>query len=136
MESEIGRKINEALKERWGVTLNLSFYERGKRRIYAYSCGNLGVRAVSKGLYFATIEKDGLRLSMEGSFIVGKVAKKNVVEVDEEKALRWMRGEAIEINQTDVSEGYVILKYGSYFIGCGKLRNGKIINFVPKDRRL
>lgn len=84
------------------------------------------------GIYFGKIERDGIRLSIEGSFIVGKVAKKGVIELAEEDAIRWMSGEDIEAKV----KGYCILKWGQYYLGCGK-GNGKVVkNYVPKDRRL
>jgi NOL1/NOP2/fmu family ribosome biogenesis protein len=129
-------EIERALKKQFGVDrVDLKFKEMGKGRIYAYKCdGDLKLKIVSQGIYFGTLERDGLRLSIEGSFIVGRVAKKNVIEISREDAEKWMRGESIE---TDFSgKGYVILKYRSYFLGCGKLVGKRIINFVPKKRRI
>lgn len=104
----------------------------GKGRVFAYRECSLKIKEQSSGIYFGKIEKDGLRLSIEGSFLVGKVAKKGVLEVDEEEAIKWLKGGDLERN----FEGYCILKWGEYFLGCGR-GNGKIIkNFVPKERRL
>jgi NOL1/NOP2/fmu family ribosome biogenesis protein len=110
----------------------------GKRKIYAYTeCTNLNLQTVHiihYGVYFGRFEKDGLRLSIEGSQLIGEKAKRNIVEVDHENAVKWMRGEDIKV-ETEAC-GYVILKWKNYYLGCGKIRNGKIINFVPKDRRV
>ena len=125
--------MRNLLKEQFGVELpEIKFYLGGKNRVYVYkSCGFDDI-AFHKGIYFGTIEKDGLRLSIEGSFIVGKIAKKNVIELDAENFRRWMRGEDVEAGV----EGYYIVKCGNYFAGCGK-GNGRILrNFVPKDRRI
>ena len=32
--------------------------------------------------------------------------------------------------------GFVLIKYENDFIGCGKITKDKILNFVPKERRL
>ena len=32
--------------------------------------------------------------------------------------------------------GFIILKYKKDFIGCGRYKEGKIFNYVPKERRL
>jgi len=130
---DISAEVKKHLKEQFGVeNIDLQFEEKGKGRIYAFRACNK-FKAVSKGIYFATLEKDGLRLSIEGSFIAGRLATKNVVEVSREQALKWMRGENLEIN----AEGnYIILRYGNYFLGCGKHRKGEILNFVPKNRRI
>lgn len=105
---------------------------RGKGRVFAFKECDFSVKSVSEGIYFGKIEKDGLRLSIEGSFIVGRVAKRGVIEINEEDAIKWLKGEDLEIPY----EGYCILKWGDYFLGCGKGNGKKILNFVPKDRRL
>ncbi|MCX8172837.1 MAG: hypothetical protein N3D09_04410 [Archaeoglobaceae archaeon] len=118
--------------EQFDAEIDLKFFLRGKGRVYAYKDFDCLFKEKSKGIYFGKIEKDGLRLSIEGSFIVGRVAKKGVVELEDEKALKWLSGEDIESSY----KGYCILKWGQYYIGCGK-GNGKLIkNYVPKDRRL
>jgi NOL1/NOP2/fmu family ribosome biogenesis protein len=33
-------------------------------------------------------------------------------------------------------EGFVILKHGNDYVGSGKFKEGIILNFVPKARRL
>ncbi len=123
------------LRDQFGVEiseLGLRFYLGGKNRVYAYRECSIDVTAKREGIYFGTIEGDGLRLSIEGSFIVGRVAKKGVLEVDDDKALRWLRGESIEASV----EGYWILKWGEYYIGCGKGDGRRLHNYVPKDRRI
>ena len=101
------------------------------------------------GLYFAHISDQGeLRLSIEGAQVIGPIAKKNVIEIG--KLLKiWMSGEDIPF-KTDCT-GMVIIKNGSDYLGCGKVKlkevdvfdeNGNhkedqlfILNFVPKTRR-
>ena len=130
--------IAELLKKQFGIDkedfykLELEFEERGKHRIYAYKKCDINVEFYHYGVYFGTLEKDGLRLSIEGSDIIGRIAKKGVIEIDDERAIRWLKGEDIEANV----KGYAIVKWGNYFLGCGK-GNGKILrNYVPKERRL
>ncbi len=120
------------MKKQFGADVDLRFYAGGKNRIYAYKDCEIEVEEKRRGIYFGTLEKDGLRLSIEGSFIVGKLAKKNVLEVDDEEAFEWLRGRDLEKKVV----GYWIVKWGEYYIGCGK-GNGKVLrNYVPKDRRL
>ncbi len=143
-ESELRNRIGNMLKEQFGIEeIDLNFKEMGKGRIYAYTNCELEfkVRKVSQGIYFGTIEKDGLRLSIEGAFLVGPKAKKNVVEINKHEAERWMMGEDLERdlegeNLEAKDSKYVILKSGSYFLGCGRVKGSKIINFVPKNRRI
>lgn len=102
-------------------------------RIYAFKGCDLRLDFERIGLYFGTLEKDGLRLSIEGSFIVGKLAKKNVLELKDDDAIRWLKGEDVEVDEVD---GYWIVKWGRYFLGCGKVSKGILKNYVPKDRRI
>ncbi|HDD04924.1 MAG TPA: hypothetical protein ENF51_00340 [Candidatus Aenigmarchaeota archaeon] len=129
--------INRYLKKQFGVELDYRFVITGKGRVWIMNEDvydyEMNAPVVSKGLYFGFLEKDGLRLSVDGSQIVGPKAKKNVVEVNEKEAKEWLRGFSLE---KQCQKGYVLLKYGRDFIGCGK-SNGKIIwNTVPKERRI
>ncbi|MEM4523892.1 MAG: hypothetical protein QXF29_02160, partial [Archaeoglobaceae archaeon] len=112
------------LKEQFGVEVDLDFIVKGKGRIFAYKKCDFRIRSVQEGIYFGKLEKDGLRLSIEGSFIIGKIAKKGVVELKDEEAKKWLMGEDLEIPY----KGYCILKWGEYFLGCGKGNGKKIIN--------
>uniref|UniRef100_A0A7J2TJI8 rRNA small subunit methyltransferase F RNA-binding PUA-like domain-containing protein n=1 Tax=Archaeoglobus fulgidus TaxID=2234 RepID=A0A7J2TJI8_ARCFL len=125
-------KVRELLREQFGVDLDLEFIIKGKRRVFVSKKCDIELKSLHDGIYFGKIEKDGLRLSIEGSFIVGRLARKGVVEVNEEQAMKWLKGEELEIPY----KGYCIIKWGEYFLGCGKGNGKKILNFVPKDRRM
>jgi NOL1/NOP2/fmu family ribosome biogenesis protein len=92
------------------------------------------LRIDSIGLYLGQMCEDGLRLSIEGSQIIGPFAKKNIIELNREQTEEWFKGHDIQLN-TECT-GYVILKYQSDYLGCGKAgKNNKIVNYVPKVRR-
>lgn len=93
------------------------------------------LRVNSLGLYFGQIRNDELRLSIEGSQLVGNSATKNIVEIDDEQLRHWLGGNDTEMN-IDGGSGYLIIKHKSDFLGCGKYKEGKILNFVPKARRV
>jgi NOL1/NOP2/fmu family ribosome biogenesis protein len=103
------------------------------------------------GMYLGTLSEEGneIRLSIEGSQLIGPKAKKNVFEAGKLMKL-WMSGQDIPI-KTEM-EGMVIVKDGDDYLGTGKIKIkevdvfdelGKshkemqkvIINFVPKTRR-
>ena len=110
------------------------FFITSNERIFVFSCSNYpGVKdKYYMGCYFGRIENDGLRLSIEGAQMVAKNARKGVIEINDNEAERWVKGEDLE---SDV-KGYVILKCGDLVLGCGR-GNGKFIkNWIPKDRRL
>ena len=127
------REIIEKLREQFGVErLNFRLKLMGKNRIYAYRECGLEVEERHSGVYFGKIERDGIRLSIEGCYLLEGEIRKNVVELDRNEMVRWLRGEDIEREV----HGYVVLKWKNYWLGCGR-GNGKVIrNFVSKDRRL
>jgi|GEM_PF-110774 NOL1/NOP2/fmu family ribosome biogenesis protein len=146
-------KVIGLLREQFGVEkVDFELKEMGKDRIYAFRCEEFEgepdhLDFIHHGFYFGKLEKDGLRLSIEGSFLVGRLATKNVVEINREDVEKWMMGENLNLNSMnlnfksgreyrEISDGYVILKCGSYFLGCGKLRDGVIRNFIPKNRQI
>jgi NOL1/NOP2/fmu family ribosome biogenesis protein len=86
-------------------------------------------------MYFCEIDRQGIRLSIEGSQIVGPKAVQNVVEISEEEAKRWLKGEDLEKECKDCN-GFVILKHNKDFLGNGKYKNGRILNYVGKARRI
>ncbi|RME52965.1 hypothetical protein D6783_03305, partial [Candidatus Woesearchaeota archaeon] len=92
------------------------------------------LRISSIGLYIATKNKDGtLRLSIEGSQLIGPHATKNIVELSSKEWDSWLRGEDIEHKHPP---GYVIITHGNDYGGCGKANGTLIKNFVPKQRRI
>ncbi|WP_297436612.1 hypothetical protein [Thermococcus sp.] len=135
LRGEDSEAVRRALIEQFGHAPGLIYEIRGSRKIYAYRpCGFDPKVRTDRGIYFGRIEADGIRLSIEGSFLVGPKATKNVVELDDERARRYLSGEDIEVNAE--LEGWVILKWGSYYLGTGKLRGGRVHNYIPKERRL
>ena len=93
------------------------------------------LRINSLGLYFGQKRNDELRLSIEGSQLVGKTAGKNVAELDDNEAKAWIQGGKITKELPGCS-GFVIIKHGTDFLGCGKYKEGKILNYFPKARRI
>lgn len=92
------------------------------------------IRINSIGLYIAEVKGGQLRLSIEGAQIIGPTATKNVCEITEEQLKEWFKGQDLK-KEGDYS-GFVILKCGKDYVGSGKYREGLILNFVPKARRL
>lgn len=91
------------------------------------------LRINSLGLYFGELYNNELRLSIEGSQIIGKTAKKNILELNDEQSKLWMSGQDIEI-KTQLN-GFILIKNNNDFLGCGKVINNKLLNYVPKERR-
>ena len=105
----------------------------------------------SLGLYFGELRNEELRVSIEGSQIIGHEAKKNVIVLNDEQLQQWLAGTDIELIEnvsanttggknsgTTMREnnGYVLVKHNNDFFGCGRIKNGNLLNFVPKSRRI
>ncbi len=117
---------------------NLAFV-KGKDKIYAVTrdldkIELKKIRINSIGLYIAEVKNEQLRLSIEGAQLIGPSAVKNICELDEEQMKKWFKGEDLKVEKE--YEGFAILKYGKDYIGSGKYKEGFILNFVPKARRL
>lgn len=137
------KKLLDFLKQRFEFTEKLYHYfiksGRNKIRIISKDFERVDLRGMKVeilGLYFARWDKDELRLSIEGSQIVGKCAKKNVLELNKNQANEWMSGKNFIVDAKNIEEGFVILKYGEDFLGCGKLLKNKIWSYIPKWRRV
>ena len=153
------KEIYSLIEKQWGAKLNLSyaflkrekikdflppensknFLGNNKNRIFVVnrSISNIDLsklRINSIGMYFCEADKIGIRLSIEGSQIVGPKATKNIAEITEEQAKKWLKGEDLEI-KGDYS-GFIILKNNGDFLGAGRHKDGKILNYVAKERRI
>ena len=121
------------------VDLDYAFLKNQKGKVYIINKDVLTinlekVRINSLGLYFAKIINDEIRLSIEGSQIIGPKATKNIAELNEKQAKEWMAGNDLEI--LGKYSGFLLIKHNKDFLGCGKYRDGKVFNYVGKARRL
>lgn len=136
------KEILRMIKEQWDASVDFgdkAFLEGKDNDIFIVNrdISKIDIsklRVNSMGLYIGQKMVDGLRLSIEGSQIVGPKAKKNILEVDEKQAREWLKGYELDINGK--ISGYVIVKHENDFLGCGKVKDKKILNYVPKNRRL
>jgi NOL1/NOP2/fmu family ribosome biogenesis protein len=103
-----------------------------KNSIKEVNLNNLRINSL--GLYFCEINHGQIRLSMEGSLMIGKIATKNILEVDGVMAREWLKGYDLEIDQK--FDGFIIIKHGDDYMGCGRYKEGRILNYVSKPRRV
>ena len=98
------------------------------------------VKINSVGLYFGKLKRnDKIQLSIEGSQIVGRFARKNILELDKKQAMKYLQGFDVRVEKFENCEvnNFVILRFGKDIIGSGILReDGRIENLLPKTRRL
>lgn len=100
------------------------------------------LRVDNIGLYFASLE-DGLRMSIDAVHLLGSQINKNILEIDDIQAENWFHGHELSIDELKktckldgLEEGFIILKNKDDFIGVGKLSKAKILNYMPKERRI
>ncbi len=113
------------------------------------------LRIDSLGMYFGELYKETIRLSIEGAQLVGKTAKKNIVFLNREQMSEWVKGNDIndfeikenenkddEKSNDEIKKGFLIVKYLNEktdhedILGCGKLKDGKLLNYISKSRKL
>lgn len=139
------KKVKEILaliKKQFDAEVNLddfAFLKSEKDKIYLVNrdidkIDFQKLRIDTIGNYFAFIKNNKIRLSIEGSEIIGPKAKNNVYELNEEQVKQWMQG--IDLETDNTSEEFVLIKHNNDFLGTGKIKQGKILNFIPKGRRL
>lgn len=137
------KQVIKQLEDQWGFfqKLDYAFLMSPKEKIYLVSHDlkmipdTRGLRVESLGMYFGEYKGGNIRLSIEGSQLVGPKATDNVVELTRDEMLDWFKGIDIDIDLGEESK-FVILKNETDFIGSGRYKEGKILNFVPKARRL
>ena len=137
-------RILEKLKEQFGIShLPYLLIKQGMEKVRAFS-GSLSreeletlgenVNVDTVGIYLLKEEGNDMRLSHDGANLLQEQITKNIVILNDEQAMNWLRGNNLETS-SDLS-GPVILKYKDLVIGCGKAGQGRITNFVPKERRI
>lgn len=161
------KQIKQLLKDQFNAVFDFSKYATlisPKNKIYIANKGiftdkdlNLNkLRINSIGMYFAHLKNNELRLSIEGSQLIGPIAKKNIVELTEKELEQWIQGYDLDkptktnppathpcqdkqkdqsINKPN-NNSFIIVKHNNDYIGCGKVKDNKILNYVPKTRRI
>ena len=136
------KEICRLIEKQWGakIKLDYGFLRNNKNRIFIINkniskIDTSKLRLNSVGMYFYEDDRAGIRLSIEGSQIVGPKAVKNIVEINDDETRKWFRGEDLEKECRGCS-GFVILRNKNDFLGSGKYSNGRILNYVGKSRRI
>jgi NOL1/NOP2/fmu family ribosome biogenesis protein len=145
------KKIVEQLEEQYGFTGGIAgaLFLSTKEKLYLLSpdiamldkVEERELRIDKAGLYIGRIENNGIRLSIEGSQLIGPYACKYVLEIDEKHLEQWVRGEDFELSNDEKErisnkEGFFIVKHGKDYLGCASVKKALVKSFVSKDRRL
>ena len=144
LKSSEKKKLLRELEEQFGITeLPYLLLETGKEKIRGFS-GTMTKEEIIElskianveiiGLYLFKKEKN-LRLSLDATQILVNQINKNIIEINKDQLESWLRGKNLDI----IKElGVYVIKYKDTgdFIGCGISDGKKIINYIPKERRI
>jgi len=144
IKSSEKKRIVRELEEQFGIEkLPYLLIETGKQKIRGFS-GTMTKEEIRElgeianveiiGIYLIKKERK-LRLSLDGSIILKDQISKNVVEIDNEQLELWLRGKNLDIKKENGV--YVIRTQEKHdLLGCGISDGKKLINHVPKERRI
>ncbi len=105
------------------------------------------LRIDSVGMYFGEIVGNQMRVSIEGSQLIGSQITKNIAIISKAVAKLWLHGHDLEFSAVEIkegTEGFVIVKsinsinnsFSDDFLGCGKITTEKLANYISKNRCL
>ena len=144
LQTKKAREFLELIKLQWDADVNFLledyFFMKSEEDKYYITSRDVEKVELKKlrlnaiGLYIAEVNNTQVRLSIEGSQLIGPHAKKNVVNVNETQMRDWLKGEELSVEGNHT--GFVIIKYNNDFLGSGKFSEGKVLNFIPKVRRV
>lgn len=147
LNSKEVKHIYELLEQQYGFSGKLDvvfMLSEKKERVYIFTrdLANIDLsklRVDSMGLYFGTFFDNKLRLTIEGSQLIGPQCTKHVFEVNKKEMQTWMMGEKLLVSQLEHKYepepgAFVILRHGNDYLGCGKIGGDLILNYIPKTR--
>ncbi len=137
-QKELAR-LKRRLLERYGIAeVPHVIVRSGKRKYRAATKEAIEImKAWLVGVYIMKETPFGLMLSIEGTQLLGPLAKKNVFEISQEMIDGWMRGEDIEIGaRNELERGLVIIRCGNLYLGSGLYDGQRIKNLLPKARKV
>ncbi|MBI4440337.1 hypothetical protein HY638_05175 [Candidatus Woesearchaeota archaeon] len=134
------KQILEMLESRWGFKgeLDYVFMLNSKNRVYIVNRDISGVdmdklRIDSVGMYFGEILGNEIRLSIEGSQMIGGKCSKNILEINDNEFREWLAGNDLHKEE---GSGFMLVRHNEDFVGCGKAGKDKFYNYIGKNRRI
>jgi NOL1/NOP2/fmu family ribosome biogenesis protein len=133
----------EYLERRFGLTADalegLEFYASANGRII------LGPREIdpvlspdTAGLLIARIG-NSVKPSTNLLQVVGDKFTRGFIHLNRDQAANYIKGLDITVTSEDIggtTEGYVLLRYLGFSLGCGLLQGNHIKNMLPKAKRI
>ncbi len=142
VKSSAKKKLISRLKETFGISkLPYLIIETSKRKYRAFS-GSLTKEEIAQLNKATNIEIIGInllreegeiQLSFDSLSLLQSQINNNVIEINKEKYEEWSRGNSINFPS---QPGGKVVKFSDYLVGFGKSDGEKILNYVPKERKL
>jgi len=144
INAKMRKRILSHLRERFGIDWDgdVVLLLDPSQRLYGAARDIFGVvdkipRIDTLGNYWGEWRDDEFRFSIEGAQLFGAKAAKNVLILSREEAVAFMQAKKVAgESQPWVQDGFVIVRCGEDFIGCGRLAHGELVPFIAKNRRL
>ncbi len=135
--------VLDYLEERFGIGRRhfdaFGLYMGSKGRLFLGPKRVPGqVRPVSVGILAARIGK-AVKPTTNLLQLFGRYATRNVVQLSKEQAIAYLNGDDLKVSEKETrkaTEGYVLLKYLGFSLGCGMLKEGTVRNLLPKAKRM
>jgi len=146
LASKERKKIEKIIKKNYEVDFDLSNYSVligpedkiwiASREILNADIEKLDVNSI--GMNLGKLKKnEKIRLTIEGSQLIGKEAKKNFVELNEDETKKFMSGSSLQIAPSNCDmHNFVIIKSGKNILGSSLLTEKGIKNLLPISRRV
>ncbi len=136
------KRLLPELEEQFGITiLPYLLLETGKEKIRGFS-GTMTKDEIIElgkianveiiGIYLIKREKR-LRLSLDATQTLAQQIKKNIIEIEDKYLESWLKGRNLDIVK---DSGVYVIKNKEDFIGCAISDGKKLINHIPKERRI
>jgi NOL1/NOP2/fmu family ribosome biogenesis protein len=132
------KHIQSVINRDWEAQLpDFIYLQNSEGRLYGatrdvFSLDHDLLRVDSVGIYMGRLVDEGLRLSPEGAQMLGPLAMKGILDIDDR--VSFLRGEEQIVDHPDT--GFLIIRCGKDFLGCGKVKAGKLYNYYPKTRMI
>jgi NOL1/NOP2/fmu family ribosome biogenesis protein len=141
--SEVKESTLHYLEERFGIPRSIfegySLYLGPKCRVYLGPAQvPPSLRIVSPGLLVARADS-GIKPSTNLFQLFGREVSKNIVNLERASVPKFVKGDDLLISteeRKDATDGYVLVRYQGYDLGCALLKGPTLKNQVPKAKRL
>ncbi len=93
-----------------------------------------GLRMLRQGLFLGEVKKNRFEPSQALAMTLGPDTFRNTLQLtpDDERVLRYLKGETLEYDDKEASDGWVLITIGNLPLGFGKAKDGRIKNkYLP-----